>query len=132
MAHLNNAGASLSPAVVVDRMVTHLRLEEQIGGYEAAAQVADELASGRHVIAQLVGATARQVALVESTTAGLHRVLSAVSLSRGDRVLVAGSEYASTVLPLLQLSRRMGLRVEFHPGRSGRQHGRRISRSDRG
>ncbi len=115
VAHLNNAGASLSPAVVVDRMVTHLRLEEQIGGYEAAAQVADELASGRHVIAQLVGATARQVALVESTTAGLHRVLSAVSLSRGDRVLVAGSEYASTVLPLLQLSRRMGLRVEFIP-----------------
>lgn len=113
VAHLNNAGASLSPACVVDRMVTHLRLEEQIGGYEAAARVGAELAEGHALIGQLVGGSAHQVALVESATAGLHRVLSTLSLSRGDRVLVAGSEYAGTVLPLLQLSRRVGLRLEF-------------------
>ena len=115
VAHLNNAGASLPPAQVVARMITHLRLEEEIGGYEAAHQVGDERAEGRELLAALVGARAHQVALVESATAGLHRVLSTLSLHRGDRVLVAGSEYASTVLPLLQLSRRIGLRVEFIP-----------------
>lgn len=115
VAHLNNAGASLPPSQVVARMITHLRLEEEVGGYEAAARVADERAEGRALLADLVGARAHQVALVESATAGLHRVLSTLSLQRGDRVLVAGSEYASTVLPLLQLSRRIGLRVEFVP-----------------
>ncbi|MFN8125640.1 MAG: aminotransferase class V-fold PLP-dependent enzyme [Candidatus Nanopelagicales bacterium] len=115
VAHLNNAGASLPPAPVVARMVAHLRLEEEIGGYEAARRVAEERAEGRAMLAALIGARPHQVALVESATAGLHRVLSTLSLHRGDRVLVAGSEYASTVLPLLQLSRRIGLRIEFVP-----------------
>lgn len=115
VAHLNNAGASLPPAAVVDRMVRHLRLEAERGGYEAAAEVAAEIDAGRSIVAGLVGMRAQHLAFVESATAGLHRVLSTIRLQRGDRVLVAGSEYASTVLPLLQLSRRMGLRVEVIP-----------------
>ncbi len=115
VAHLNNAGASLPPAAVVDRMVRHLRLEAERGGYEAAAEVDAEIDAGRAIVAGLVGMGARHLAFVESATAGLHRVLSTIRLQRGDRVLVAGAEYASTVLPLLQLSRRMGLRVEVIP-----------------
>lgn len=115
VAHLNNAGAALSPTVVVERITAHLRRESEIGGYEAAHEAADELADGRALMGSLVGVQGHQIAFVESSTAGLHRVLSTVSLQRGDRVLVAGAEYASTVLPLLQLSRRIGLRVEFIP-----------------
>ncbi len=113
--HLNNAGAALSPAVVTERMVRHLRLEGTIGGYEAAAEVAEEVAHGRDLAADLLGARSDQVAFVESATAGLHRVLSTLRLKRGDRVLVAGAEYASTVLPLLQLSHRIGIRLEIIP-----------------
>lgn len=115
VAHLNNAGAGLSPDVVVDRMVDHLRLEAERGPYEAARAVAAELEAGRARVAGLVGARPQQVAFVASATAGLHRVLSTIHLQRGDRVLVSGAEYASTVLPLLQLSRRIGLRVEVIP-----------------
>ena len=39
----NNAGASLQPRPVVARVIEHLRLEEQVGGYEAADRVAQEL-----------------------------------------------------------------------------------------
>ncbi len=39
----NNAGASLQPRAVVARVIEHLRLEEQVGGYEAADLVASEL-----------------------------------------------------------------------------------------
>lgn len=115
VAHLNNAGAALPPRQVTDRVVQHLRLEAQIGGYEAAELIQSEWRSGRETLARLIGAQPRTVALVESSTAGFHKILSTVPLRPGDRVLVAGAEYASTVLPLLQLSRRIGLRLEFLP-----------------
>jgi cysteine desulfurase / selenocysteine lyase len=39
----NNAGSSLPPRAVVERVIEHLRLEERLGGYEAEAAVQDEL-----------------------------------------------------------------------------------------
>ncbi len=38
--HLNNCGASLMPQPVLDAVINHLRLEAEIGGYEAEAEAA--------------------------------------------------------------------------------------------
>jgi hypothetical protein len=45
VAHLNNAGASLAPKPVRDALVGHLRLESEIGPYEAAERAQEALAS---------------------------------------------------------------------------------------
>ena len=38
--HLDNAGAGLMPASVLDAMIGYLRREAEIGGYETAAESA--------------------------------------------------------------------------------------------
>jgi cysteine desulfurase/selenocysteine lyase len=117
--HLNNAGSALPPAIVTDTMVEHLRREEQIGGYEAHAEARDRGAGVYASVAELINAPIERVALVESATVAWDRGLQAIAFSDpigpGDRMLVSGSEYASNVLPLLQLARRTGASVEVIP-----------------
>lgn len=117
--HLNNAGSALPPAVVTDTVVDHLRREESIGGYEAHAEAADRIEAVRASAATLVGARPDQIALLESATAAWSRAISAVAFTRpldaGDRILVSSAEYASNVLPLMQLAMRNGARIEFIP-----------------
>lgn len=117
--HLNNAGSALPPRVVTDTVVTHLRREEEIGGYEAHAEAADRVSAVYDSVARLVNAPRDRVALVESATAAWDRGLAAIAFSEdfepGDRFLVSAAEYASNVIPLLQLAERTGARVEFIP-----------------
>ena len=117
--HLNNAGSALPPAPVTQTVVDHLRREEQIGGYEAHAEAADRVEAVRASVATLTGARPEQVALVESATHAWSRALASVAFSRPlgprDRILVSSAEYASNVLPLLQLAEHTGAVVEFVP-----------------
>lgn len=119
VAHLNNAGSALQPAIVTDTVVAHLRREEEVGGYEAHAEARDRVAGVYASVAELVHAPVERVALVESATVAWDRGLQAIAFSDplgpGDRMLVSGSEYASNVLPLLQLARRIGASVEVIP-----------------
>ena len=58
--HLNNAGAALMPQPVIDAITDHVRLESEIGGYEAADARADEIARGYEALAEIVGRDARE------------------------------------------------------------------------
>lgn len=117
--HLNNAGSALPPAIVTDTVVEHLRREEAIGGYEAHAEAADRIEAVRDSAATLVGGRPDQIALLESATAAWSRAITAIAFTRplyeGDRILVSSAEYASNVLPLMQLVMRTGARLEFIP-----------------
>lgn len=117
--HLNNAGSALPPAVVTQTVVDHLRREEEIGGYEAHAEAADRIEGVRGAVAALVGGRQDQVALLESATHAWSRGLAAVAFTRPlgptDRILASSAEYASNVLPLMQLAARTGARLEFIP-----------------
>lgn len=117
--HLNNAGSALPPSIVVDTQVAHLQREAQIGGYEAHAEAAERVAGVTDSVARLMNARTDQVALVESATVAWDRALQAIihtePLEPGDRILIASAEYASNVLPLLQVAARAGVTVQAIP-----------------
>ncbi len=119
VAHLNNAGAALPTATTVESMVEHLRLEETIGGYEAAAAVADRLAALRSSAACLLGAEDGDVVATGSDTQSWTKALWGFAL--GGRIepgqwLVADRiAYDSHYLGLLQVCELTGATIEVVP-----------------
>jgi selenocysteine lyase/cysteine desulfurase len=112
VAHLNNAGAALPPALVTDAVIEHLRAEARIGGYEAAALAADRVESTYAAIARLLGCGTDEVAVVENATRAWDMAFYALRFAPGDRILTARAEYASSVIAFLQVARRTGAVVE--------------------
>jgi cysteine desulfurase/selenocysteine lyase len=104
---LDSAGSSLPPLPVREAVHAHLRLEEEVGGYRAAAARADAIAEGYDVFATLLGCSPDEIAFSDSASRSWLSALDAVPLSRGDRVLVTEAEYHSNALALMHLG--------FHP-----------------
>lgn len=112
--HLNAAGAALPTSTTVAAVCDHLALEAAIGGYEAAAAARTRLDAVYAAAADLIGADGDDIALVESATVGWRRVIDAMRLGAGDRVLATRSTYVSSALQLLELER-AGVVVELVP-----------------
>ncbi|WP_051951736.1 aminotransferase class V-fold PLP-dependent enzyme [Actinacidiphila yeochonensis] len=115
VAHLNNAGSALPPRQVVDAVVGHLRLEEQIGGYEAAAEQEERIEHTYDALARLLGAGRDDIAVVENATRAWDMAFYSLRWAPGDRILTARAEYASNAVAFLQTARRHGVRVDVVP-----------------
>jgi selenocysteine lyase/cysteine desulfurase len=109
--HLNNAGAALVPRPVHHAVVAHLKLEEELGGYEAADAQAASLRQTYTDVATLLGAEARNIALVQNSTVAFAQAISAFDLGPGDVLLTSRSDYASNQIMYLSLARRRRVEV---------------------
>ena len=138
--HLNNAGSSLPPTAVLERVKTHLDLEAAMGGYEAEDSIADEHQGVYRSLARMLGCAASEIALVENATRAWDAAFYALaeSFQPGDKVLTASNEYVSNYLAFLQVVRQRGIEIVVVPNEPGgeisltaleaviRQHGERV------
>lgn len=113
--HLNNAGASLMPEPVLAAIRGHIELEGRIGGYEAEAEAASEIAAARQAVAALLATDPANVAFTEHATASFTQALSAVRFARGDVVLTTRADYVSNQIQYLALAERFGIEVVRAP-----------------
>jgi selenocysteine lyase/cysteine desulfurase len=115
LAHLNNAGAALVPRPVRDAILGHLALEEALGGYEAAEAQVEPIQRAYADVGKLLGAGARNIALVQNSTVAFAQAISAFDLAPGDVILTSRSDYASNQIMYLSLARRRGVEVVRAP-----------------
>jgi len=113
--YFNAAGAGLVSDGVLEAVVTHLRREQRVGGYEAANEVADDVAAVYTSAAALLGAEADEIALFDSATSGLRGVFDALRLGAGDTVVAPRSSYVSQALRLLAMQRHDDVRLVVVP-----------------
>src|SRR2546428_7704082 len=107
--HLDNAGAALMPRPVLDTLTRHLERESEIGGYEAAEEATAAVRETYELVARLVGAAPRNIALVENATVAFSQALSAFDFHPGDRIVTTRADYPSNQLMYLSLARRAGV-----------------------
>ena len=113
--HFNNCGAALMPTPVIHALKTHIDLEAQIGGYEAAT-AADELVQATYsAVARMLNCSTREVAVVENATRGWDMAFYALEFQPGDRILTCSAEYASNYIAYLQVARKTGAVIETIP-----------------
>lgn len=117
--HLNNAGASLPPDIVVNTMVDFLREEALYGGYETEAKYRARLDDTHALIAQLINAYPNEIALVENASAAWDIAFNGLDFQKGDEVIISEMEYVSNVLGLLNAQKLYGIVIKMIPNDAG-------------
>ncbi|MBL7818739.1 MAG: aminotransferase class V-fold PLP-dependent enzyme [Saprospiraceae bacterium] len=109
--HFNNAGASLNPSVVIQKVKDYLDLEAQIGGYEVERLHQNDIKAFYTEMARLIHAEPHNIAFATSCTDAYARALSSMPFKSGDVILTSDDDYASNQLCFLSLQNRVGVRV---------------------
>jgi cysteine desulfurase / selenocysteine lyase len=112
--HFNYAGSALMPQPVIDATIDHIKLEGEIGGYEAADLAEERVEAVYDSVARLLNAKSVEIAVVENATRAWDMAFYSIPFLPGDRILTSVAEYASNVISFLQIAKR-GVSVEVVP-----------------
>ena len=113
--HLNNAGAALMSQTVIDAVLDHIRLESEIGGYEAAERKQKDTERLYEAVASMMNCNADEIAFIENATRAWDMAFYSIPFRSGDRILTASAEYASNFISFLQVARKSGAVIDVIP-----------------
>ena len=109
--HLNNAGSGLMPDVVTQAQLDHIKLESEIGGYEAAALRADIVRGFYEQAALLFNCKPTNIAFTASATDSYTRALSSIPFDKEDVILTDADDFVSNQIQFLSLQKRLGIKI---------------------
>jgi selenocysteine lyase/cysteine desulfurase len=109
--HFNNAGAGLMPNIVTQVQLDHIKLESEIGGYEASAFMATEIQNVYIQCGKLFNCKPTNIAFTASATDSYTRALSSIPFKEGDIILTDNDDFVSNQIQFLSLQKRLGVKI---------------------
>ena len=103
------------PEPALNSVIGHLRLESEIGGYEAAEQAQQELEHVYDAASRLIGCRSDEIAVIENATRAWDMAFYSITFRRGDTILTSVAEYASNFIAYLQVANRTGAIIKVIP-----------------
>lgn len=112
--YLNSASHGQPSHHTLQRMIDYLVLEQEVGVFEAALRVQDELDQVRCNTAALINATPGNLGFSSTTTAAWLSIVPRLNLARG-RILVAPHEWGDYLRLLESLTANTDATIEILP-----------------
>ncbi len=131
LAYLNHAGVAPISTRVEDALRRYAGEATARGAFDYARVYDAEIERVRGRAAELLGASAPEVAFVKNTTEGLGLVAAGLDWRRGDQVVTCDLEYPSNVYPWWSLASR-GVETILLQSRDGRLPFERVEEALRG
>jgi selenocysteine lyase/cysteine desulfurase len=99
------------PTPIVRAITSHIALEAEIGGYEAAELRRDDIRKFYTATADLLNTTPENIAATANATAAYARALSSIPFERGNVILTTINDYVSNQIAFLSLQKRFGVKI---------------------
>ncbi len=113
--HLNNAGSSLNPNIVVDTVINYLREEAIVGGYEAEFKYKQELDYTYDLIARLINSERDEIAIVENASTASGLAYNGIRFKAGDVIITSEMEYVTNLIGFIHLKKIKGIKMHVIP-----------------
>lgn len=111
---LAHAGVCTMPGCVARAVADYVQRAAEVGQLESLHRESESQA--RQWSAELMGASAEEIAFIPSTSAGLSMIAEGLDWQAGDSVVCAEGDFPANVYPWVQLQRQ-GVRVRQIPRR---------------
>ena len=99
------------PDIVTRSILDHIKLESEIGGYEAADLRADSILEFYKQTALLINCQPSNIAFTASATDSYTRALSSVPFVPGDTILTDCDDFISNQIQFLSIKKRFGINI---------------------
>lgn len=113
MIHFNNAGCSLMPEPVSNKVFEYLAQEQQFGGYETGIRRKDDLDKFYTSAAKLLGCKPDEIAFCDGSTRAWQQFFYSLRLNAGDRIITTRVDYGSNIVAYIQMARTKNVQIDF-------------------
>ena len=114
--YFDNAASSLTPKIVVDKMVEYFleyRANIERGIYELSRRADEEYEDARRRVAKFLGAKSMQeIVFVKNTTEAINIVAHSLNFKKNDKIVTTLLEHHSNFLPWIRCKELYGVKVE--------------------